>query len=308
MLPGKRGGVSLLALLVVCSFGVMAAAADENDGPAAKTDGFAREVDNQLVLGGSRRSVGVGAQEGESSNGCTWSIYVSDDFSQPIFQNGVELTDSSSPINVADPSYGQARLFSETGRWFQAVGCDELDLAGIYAEGESRSIPEMLQEAEDNLDPPEPGGFGTSPPDDGADRFPVVHIPTWFWVEEPYRSTIWTERIEFPVGAPRVWVEASAEPDYSEWEPGDGEPMITCPALGEIYDSGDAEDATDCTHTYTQSSAAQPGTAFGVQGTVWFATSWDTNVPGQPVGPLAPIFRQSPVVPVRVGEIQAVGR
>ncbi len=306
MLSGKRSRISLL-ILPLCL--LLIAGASESE-PEERDDSFGRNDDDVVVVraGTSRRSVEKGAEEGTTSDGCTWTVYVSDDLDQPIFQNGVELVDDSSPIHVDDPAYGRPRLFSETGRWFQAVGCNDLAVSGIYAEGDTVSLPELVGEAYNALDPPDPTGFGTSPTDNGADRFPVVRIPTWFWVEEPYRTTTFSARAAFPdTGPVRVWADAFALADDSEWFPGDGTGPVECPGLGVEWVSGMPEDAADCTHTYLRSSVFEPGDAYDVVGRVWFSTWWETSVIGAPSGPLAPISRYSVPVPLRVGEIQAVG-
>lgn len=308
MLSGKRSRISLL-VVPLCIF-LLAAATDPTPEPSGRDGSDGNVIDEKVVVraGTSRRSVENGAEEGTTSDGCVWTIYVSDDLLQPIFQNGVDLVDDSSPVFVDDPTYGRPRLFSETGRWFQAVSCDILARSGIYAEGDTVSLPELVGEAYNSLDPPDPTGFGTSPIDNGTDRFPVVKIPTWFWVEEPFRSTTFTARAEFPTsGAPRVWADAFALADDSQWFPGDDSGPIECPGLGKVWVSGMPEDAADCTHTYLQPSVFEPGDVYIATGRVWFGTWWETNVVGAPDGPLAPISRDSEPVELRVGEIQAVG-
>jgi len=276
--------------------------------PGGKDEARGDRRDDVVVVraGTKRRSVEIGATEGGTSDGCQWSVYVSDDLAQPIFQNGVEITDDSSPIHIADPGWHTDRLFSETGRWFSAVGCDDLARTGIYAEGDTVSIPELVGQAERLLDPARPSTFGTSPTDNGTDRFPVVRIPTWFWIEDVYWNRTWTERAGFPVGAPRVWADAFARPDRTEWFPGDGTAWMPCNGQGTVRQPGMPESATNCSHTYTKASVREPGLAYSAQGRVWFETWWETNVVGQPTGPLGPIERESVPVPLRVGEIQAV--
>jgi len=304
MLPRKRRRVSLL-ILPIC---LLLVASTTEPGSRDGTDGTVTDDVVVIRAGTVRRAVERGAQEGATSDGCTWSVYVADDLASPIFQNGVDLVDDSSPVHVADPSYNRPRLFSETGRWFQAVGCDDLAVSGIYAEGDSVSLPELVGEAYNDLDPPDPSGFGTSPIDNGTDRFPVVRIPTWFWIEEPYRTTTFTARASFPATGPvRVWADAFASADDSEWFPGDGTGPIDCPGLGVEWAAGMSEDQADCTHTYLQPSVFEAGDVYQVVGRVWFSTWWDSSVPGAPTGPLAPISRDSVPVPLRVGEIQAVG-
>jgi hypothetical protein len=252
-------------------------------------------------------SVQLGAEEGTGSDGCEWSTYVDDDLLQPIFQNGVDLYDDSSPIHIDDPTWYTSRLFSVTGRWFVSVGCDDGSRNGVYAEGDAVSIPDLIEAAYAELDPPIPASVSTSPIDNGGDRFPVVRIPTWFWIDDSYWSTSWTQRIEYPATAPRVWVEATATPDTTEWLPGDGSDWMACPGQGSEWRKGLGEDATDCAYTYLRASVTQPGDTYPLQGRVWLAVEWDTNVVGQATGPLAPIYRDSDPQPTRVGEILAVG-
>ncbi|MEM7273501.1 MAG: hypothetical protein AAF547_10510 [Actinomycetota bacterium] len=284
-------------------------------GPAAADDFADGKSDGDKVeisAGGSRRSVDVGAEEGTTSNGCNWTIYVGDDLTRPVYENRVDLVDDAAPIAVPNPAHGASRLFSQTGRWFQATGCNPqpgLDtLNGVYAEGDSISMAELRDEAINNVDPPNPTTFGTSPDDDGAGRFPVVQIPTWFWIEDPYWQTEWSAIATFPgpPGAVRVWAEAFADPDRTEWSAGDGSPWQECGGQGEVWQPGMPEDATTCSHTYTWPSVDEPGLAYQVQGRVWFRTWWTTNIAGQGAGPLPPISRETAVRQIRVGEIQAV--
>ena len=243
-----------------------------------------------------------------TDDGCGWSLYVADDLVEPIFENRVDTWDDNSPVFVPDPDYSAPRLFSETGRWFNATGCGPgFEFRnGIYAEGDAISIPELVGQAVERLDPPGPTSLATSPKDNGNDRFAVVQIPTWFWIEDPYWNTTWTQRASFPPATPRIWADAHAVPATTEWSPGDGTPWIRCPGQGTIWRQGMAENATNCAHTYTWPSVDEPGLAYTIQARVWFETRWETNVTGQPGGPLAPISRDSTPQPLRVGEIQAI--
>lgn len=305
MLPGKRRRISVLILVFAAAMLVPGpASADPGD-----KDRVAGKVDDDVVVvraGSGRRSVEIGASAGSTSDGCRWSVYVPDDLAFPIFQNGVDLTDDSSPIHIADPTWRTPRLFSETGKWFNAVGCTDPTRSGIYAEGDSISMPELLGQAVSRLDPLGPTTFGTSPEDDGDGKFPVVRIPTWFWIEDAYWNATWTERAGFPTAAPRIWADAFAAPAATEWSPGDGSPWMTCAGQGRIWRRGMAESDANCAHTYTRATGKESGYAYTVQGRVWFDTWWETNVPGQLTGPLTPISRDSNPRPLRVGEIQAV--
>lgn len=266
--------------------------------------------ENVTVRAGSRRpAVERGAEEGTTSDGCEWTVYVGDDLTQPIFENRVDLVDDSSPIYVGDPEYASDRLFSETGRWFQAVGCNDPARSGVYAEGDAISLPELVGEAWSVLDPPRPTTIGSSPPNDEPDRFPVVRIPTWFWVDEPYRDTTFTARANYPTtGTPRVWAQANARPETTEWSPGDGTGWLSCPALGTVRVDGMGEDDTSCSHTYTRSSALEGGGTYEVQGRVWFETWWESSLGGTQTGPLPSLNRETIPIAFEVGEIQSVER
>ncbi len=311
MLLGKRYRIPVLVesavgvlLVLVLAGPAGAQQPEERDSVSGHTvDGLVK-----IRVGSERRAVEKGATEGVADDGCTWSIYVADDLSQPIFENGVGTWDDLSPLFVPDQAYDSARLFSGTGRWFSAAGCGNgFEFRnGIYAEGDSISIPELVGEAVRRLDPPGPTSIGTSPEDDGDGRFAVVHIPTWFWIEDGYWNTIWTERASFPPDAPRIWADAFADPATTEWSPGDGTSRLSCPGQGTIWLQGMSEDATNCAHTYTWPSVDEPDLAYTVDARVWFDTWWESNVAGQPGGPLAPISRDSPPQSLRVGEIQAV--
>lgn len=260
--------------------------------------------------GTSRRAVETGAEEGASSDGCNWSVYVTDDLTQPMYENGVDLWDNSAPIHYPGglpPTGPLDRLFSVTGRWFSAVGCNAEDRNGVYAEGDAISLPELVDEALALLDPPTPAGFGTSPPDDKADRFPVVRIPTWFWIDEPFRSTTFSARASYPPsGPPRVWADAYALAANTEWFPDDGTGWFDCPDLGLIYQPTMSGEESDCTHTYLTPSVFQPGDVYATQARVQFDVWWESSLGSADQGPLPPIERESPPIELRVGEIQAV--
>ena len=187
MLSSSRSRVPLLTTttalaLLFLMFGLATAASAQEPETRDTADG--EVVDDQLpvvrVTSGRLRSVEIGGSEGTGSDGCRWRVYVTDDLTQPIFQNGVDLIDDSSPVHIPDITYHTARLFSETGRWFSATGCDSPARNGTYAEGDATSMPQLLATATASLDPPGPQTFGTSPLDNGDDRFLFVNLPTWF--------------------------------------------------------------------------------------------------------------------------------
>lgn len=311
MLLRKRNRLAVLVAVLLLGTLLVASPADaapenkDGDSTDHQNDG-----DTVIVRAGSRRrAVERGAEEGTTSDGCNWTVYVGDDLAQPIFENRVDVWDDSSPIFVPDPEYASDRLFSETGRWFQAIGCTDPARSGVYAEGDAISLPELVGEAWGLLDPPRPTTIGSSPPNDEPDRFPVVRIPTWFWVDEPYRSTIFTARANYPAAGPiRVWAEANARPETTEWSPGDGTGWLDCPALGTIRVDGMSEDDTACSHTYTRSSVLEGDGVYDVEGRIWFETWWESSLGGTQTGPLPSLNRETIPIAFEVGEIQSVER
>ncbi len=274
----------------------------------------AHRVDSVVVLraGFTGQAVPIGSEARTDPDGCVWTIYENDDLLWPIYLGDAstnKIWKDKTPVpEWTDTPHGPGwRLFSATGRWFRAEGCNAAGRNGIYPEGDSTSLPALVGQALDTVDPPTPPSFGTSPPSNGSDRFSVVRIPTWFWIDEPYRSDVHTGRAAFPAGSPRVWVEAEAAPEQVQVKPGDGAAwQDACPALGLIYRSGMAGDRSDCFYTYTKSSAGQPGDAYQAQGRVWFETSWTTNIPGVGGEVADPIFRDAAPQIIQVGEIQSV--
>jgi hypothetical protein len=65
-----------------------------------------------------------------------------------------------------------------------------------------------------------------------------------------------------------------------------------------------SDDATDCTHTYRDSSATQPSGTFTIEATVSLEVTWTSNAAG---GGTLPAITRTSTVTVDVGEIQAIG-
>jgi hypothetical protein len=87
------------------------------------------------------------------------------------------------------------------------------------------------------------------------------------------------------------------------WDLGDGD-ILTCRGPGLPWRPGLAEDATNCAHTYTRSSAASPGGRFQLSAAVALEITWTSNVGDG--GTLDSISRSASRF-VDVGEIQAIG-
>jgi hypothetical protein len=99
-------------------------------------------------------------------------------------------------------------------------------------------------------------------------------------------------------------VTATATPVSVTWHPGDGT-TVTCQGAGAPYTSADnpAAASPDCGHTYTSSSAGQPGGAFTATATITWDVTWQGA--GGAGGALAPLFTTA-VAAFRVAESQAL--
>ena len=96
----------------------------------------------------------------------------------------------------------------------------------------------------------------------------------------------------------------TATPVSVAWHPGDGS-TVTCHGAGTPYASTDdpAAASPDCGHTYTSSSAGQPGGAFQATATITWDITWQGA--GGAGGVLPPLFTTATAA-FRVAESQAL--
>ena len=135
----------------------------------------------------------------------------------------------------------------------------------------------------------------------------VVNLATWWWID-PGQWRQLTQRTQ--VGP--VWAQVSARPVKSVWDAGDGTPPLTCQGGGTPYDTSKSAEAqsTNCSHTYTESSAGQPQTGpdpndrfFTVTVTVYWQVSF---VGAGGAGGSLPVMTRTTRFPLRVVERQTV--
>lgn len=222
---------------------------------------------------------GRAVKSGSSSN-CTWEVINADDTAVAIYD-----TDGT-------------RLRSDTGRWLQKT-CDgqQVPVNGAFAVPE-RNRPAvdpavLAQQARESVAIAAPP-ISTSPQ---ADRQLYTRVRTWLWVDEG-----WWRSYSANANAGGVSTTVSARPVRAVWSMGDGGKTI-CEGPGVAWRPGMADDATDCSYIYKNSSAGQSGGTYTMTVTVEFGVSWSSSI--GPGGTLAPITR-SVSRPVRVGEIQAI--
>jgi hypothetical protein len=128
----------------------------------------------------------------------------------------------------------------------------------------------------------------------------LVMLPTWLWAEAAW----WQVPRSASASVPGVTVTATATPLRVVWSMGDGT-TVTCQGPGTPYsaDVGDPAAASpDCGHTYTRTSAGEPGGVFDVSATVTWQVSWSG---GGASGQAGPLFSTA-TVPVTVVEVRSV--
>jgi hypothetical protein len=127
----------------------------------------------------------------------------------------------------------------------------------------------------------------------------LTNLPTWLWIN----PAEWVPESKTAT-VPGESVTATATPVSVTWHPGDGS-AVTCQGAGTPYTSVDnpAAASPDCGHTYTSSSAGQPGGAFQVTATITWDITWQGA--GGAGGVLAPLFTTA-VAAFRVAESQAL--
>jgi hypothetical protein len=130
------------------------------------------------------------------------------------------------------------------------------------------------------------------------DRDQLVNVPTWFWLD----GNRWVP-VSATASVPGESAAATATPMSVTWTLGDGSTVV-CRGPGRPYVAGGDPSAPspDCGHTYTRSSAGQPGGAFVLSATVSWGVSW---VGGGQNGTL-PALTTTSTAQVRVGESQAI--
>lgn len=198
---------------------------------------------------------------------------------------------------VYDPD-GTAYEADGPGGWYvrSCQGPDgRQDAYGVVFVPDAVDPLTLAQEALRRLPLPLPS-VGTSPP---PDRDQVVHVPTWLWVEDAWAPVSATASV------PGVSVTVTAVPDSVAWEMGNGDSVV-CDGPGTPYDPSrpDAEQSTDCSYTYTASSAGQPGERFTVTATQRWRVTW-TAIGVAGGGDLGTVSRSTQFT-LRVAEGQAL--
>lgn len=281
----------LIAAVTACAVLGPSLPALADDGPGGWVD-----VDED----GSQ--IDVGASDGETTPGdtgeggtpeCEW-IYVPADEVDLMFA----LIGSSEAADTLDPDGEITDPLDFEWYWMSCPdgqGGFTNDLIPVPRE-DPVDPTDLRDEAIDTLSLP----FPTVAMNPAGDQ--VVHIESWLWVDD----AIWTTHSK-SVSAGGVTTTVTAAPKRVIWDLGNGDTVV-CGGPGKPYDPSipSDEQATDCSYTYTHTSAGQPGDAYQATATIEWTVSWTvTGAPGG--GPLPALFTSSPVT-VRVSEMQALNQ
>lgn len=187
-----------------------------------------------------------------------------------------------------------------TGTYYSyTIYCITAD--GVYTGGFDRVYsdappvdPEVLRDAAAariDIDPP---NIDSNPPFD--ERPTVVNFETWLWTTDAWEVKYESESAGF------ILVEVFARPDNIVWRFGDGGETV-CFGPGTPWSEAAHAAGTECSHTFTSSTAGQPGSATAGTATLTWVFSWAIN--GADQGDFG-VFEATTPFSIQVGEIQAV--
>lgn len=270
MRPRRVVVSALLASLVVLCAAPDAWADSAPPGGGAFID---PDGDPTATAGDGGSSGGGGGGGGGGNDDCEYALSIEDDFEFYVYG------DDDTPQHSA------------TGRWFTYI-CNGASM-DVVPEG---GLVDPRQVAVDALASVGITGpvVATSP---ASDRL-VVRVPTWLWVDGG-----WWQTYTATASAGRVTAAVTVRPVATDWSTGDGG-GTTCTGPGVAWSPGLPDSATDCSHTYLEPSAGEPGSTFSLTATVRMEVSWSSNT-GQ--GGTLPAISRSSTQPVTVSEVQAVG-
>lgn len=144
-------------------------------------------------------------------------------------------------------------------------------------------------------------GLAPRPLEEATESIGLVGAPVWMWVTNAGPTT-WGP-IEKSVTVGGITVNVTAKAESVTWDMGDGA-TVTCETPGDACRTSlGVRPSPSCGHTYLQTSADQPGTAYAVTATANWTATWtaSTGVGGTLEPPRPATTRH-----VRIGERQVI--
>jgi hypothetical protein len=210
--------------------------------------------------------------------------------------------DAAAPADCPPSSTPLGCLGEPSDRWGFS-GVTWWSAADAFGLGAPVDLAEVAADAYTFLPIPT-ASVGVNPP--GSSSAPaLVNLETWLWID----PLAWApQRSEVEVCCPAVVVSVEATPEKVSFATGDGA-TVTCEGPGTPFDPNQADSAqhSDCSHSYTRSSANQPSQRYTVTARVQWSASWTVRGAAPPGGgPLPAVQQATTPVPLRVGEIQSL--
>lgn len=144
-------------------------------------------------------------------------------------------------------------------------------------------------------------GLAPRPLEQAPASIGLVGAPVWMWVTNAGPTTWGPSEESVTVGG--VTITVTAEVESVTWDMGDGS-SVTCDTPGDAYEARlGVRPSPSCGHTYEQTSADQPGTAYAVTATANWTASWTASTGAS--GTLEPP-RPATTGHVRIGERQVI--
>ena len=163
--------------------------------------------------------------------------------------------------------------------------------------GAAPSVPALIQQAkgEANLATP---SIDLNPPGDQ-----IVNYRSWLWLLQGQ----WTAVVASAT-AGGVTATVTAAPIKVVFSTGDGG-SVTCAGPGMAYDSSKPADeqSTYCSYVWHTSSASQPGLAYRVTATIYYAVTTTVHGAANPTPNLGIVASPAGAVAVRVAEVETLG-
>jgi len=263
-----RSVVALAVSIVTAAALVSPSAADGLGGAAVDNSGI-----DYGVLVGDRNGSGANSGRGSSGNGpvCTFRL-----------MGGPEQ------FSVYDTD-GTLIEVEQGGAWYEKT-CNGVFYGAVYLQGapDAADPAEVAAGVMRRMTIPLPD-VAMSPTGDQ-----VVNLPSWFWVPN------W-ETLSGTATVGGVTVQVSAQPTSGRWTFGDGTQLTCAPGIPWALGINASQ---ACIHTWTRSSASQPGESYQLDVSVTWSASYSV-AGGAGGGVLAPLTRTA-TVPVRVAEVQAL--